>query len=436
MSDAYLSWGRYPRIEQRAVQPAWRDDLRWPDKGEALPRGNGRSYGDSCLADRGTLLDLRRLDRFLDFDRESGRLRCEAGVLLAAVHDLVSASGWSLPVSPGTRFVTVGGAIANDVHGKNHHRRASFGNHVLRLELLRSNGQRLRCSETENTELFRATIGGLGLTGVITWAELQLLKAESTWLEVETLRFGSLDEFFGLARESDAAHEYTVGWIDCAASGARLGRGLYLRASYARPGDFSPEPAKRRFGVPVTPPFALVNRFVLRAFNELYFRWPRPARRVQHVLPFLYPLDAIGDWNRLYGPAGFLQHQCVVPPEAGPAAIRTLLERIAASGTGSFLAVLKVFGTIPSRGMLSFPRPGVTLALDFPIRGPRTFDLLAELDDIVLAAGGAVYPAKDARMSATVFKRFFPAWERIEQLRDPRICSAFWRRVTARGRGA
>jgi FAD/FMN-containing dehydrogenase len=433
MSDAYLSWGRYPRIEQRASRPAWRDELRWPEKGDALPRGNGRSYGDSCLVDRGTLLDLRLLDRFLEFDRESGRLRCEAGVLLADIHDLVLASGWSLAVSPGTRFVTVGGAIANDVHGKNHHRRGSFGNHVLRFELLRSNGQRLLCSAAENAELFRATIGGLGLTGVISWAELQLQQADSSWLEVETLRFRSLGEFFELSRESDESHEYTVGWIDCAAGGERLGRGLYMRAGYSRPGDFSPEPSRRRRGVPVTPPFALVNRLVLRGFNELYFRWPRPPRRVQHVLQFLYPLDAIDHWNRLYGPAGFLQHQCVVPPEAGQAAIRTLLERISASKMGSFLAVLKVFGPIPSRGMLSFARPGVTLALDFPIAGRRTFDLLSDLDDIVLAAGGAVYPAKDARMSATVFKRLFPAWERIEQLRDPRICSAFWRRVTAPG---
>lgn len=433
MSDEYLSWGRYPRIEQRAIRPAWRDELRWPEREDALPRGNGRSYGDSCLADGGTLLDIRLLDHFLDFDRESGLLRCEAGVLLADIHELVRSSGWCLPVSPGTRFVTVGGAIANDVHGKNHHRRGSFGNHVIRFELARSSGERILCSEAENTELFLATIGGLGLPGVITWAELQLRRAESSWLEVETFRFRSLEEFFALSRESDRSHEFTVAWIDCAARGDRLGRGLYVRANYALSAGFAPEPSRRRLGIPVTPPFPLVNRVVLRGFNKLYYRWPRPRCRVQHVMRFLHPLDSLRHWSRLYGREGFLQHQCVVPPEAGPAAIRTLLERISASGTGSFLAVLKVFGSIRSRGILSFPRPGVTLALDFPIEGRRTFDLLSELDEIVLDAGGAVYPAKDARMSPAAFRRFFPAWDRLEAHRDPRVCSAFWRRVTAQG---
>lgn len=431
MPDAYASWGLYPNLPQRAVALAWRDQ-GWPAvDGELLPRGNGRSYGDSCLADGGTLIDARGLDRFISFDPSTGRLACEAGVLLGDILELTVPKGWFLPVTPGTRLVTVGGAIANDVHGKNHHRRGNFGNHVLRLELLRSDGRRILCGPDRESEWFQATVGGLGLTGLVTWAELQLIPVEGPWLDVETLRFPDLDAFFTIATESDRSHDYTVAWIDCLARGSALGRGLFMRANHApTPRD----PQKTPSGglrVPFTPPISPVNSLTLRAFNELYYRIPRPRRSIQHYLTYFYPLDSLLDWNRLYGPRGFVQYQCVVPPEAAPSALHEILDLIAASGQGSFLSVLKNFGTMTGLGLLSFPRPGATLALDFPFRGEPTLALLDRLDRVVMDAGGGVYPAKDARMSGAVFRRTFPEWRKLESMRDPRVMSAFWGRVMA-----
>ena len=433
MADRYASWGLYPPLPQRAVQVAWRD-TGWPDvAGEVLPRGNGRSYGDSCLSDGGTLVDIRGIDRFLDFDPATGRLSCEAGVLLGEILDLVVPKGWFLPVTPGTQLVTVGGAIANDVHGKNHHRRGSFGGHVQSLELLRTDGQRIVCGPDVEPEWFRATVGGLGLTGLITRATLQLVPVPGPWLEVESLRFSGLDAFFTLAADSDRTHEYTVAWIDCLASGRDLGRGVFFRANHTASDKLPDKP--RALRVPITPPLSPVNGLSLRLFNELYYRLPRAPRSVQHYLSYFYPLDSILDWNRLYGPRGFVQYQCVVPPDAAPASLRRILDLISASGRGSFLAVLKMFGDVPGRGLLSFPRPGATLALDFPFAGVPTLSLLDDLDRVVMDARGAVYPAKDARMSGEVFRRGFPAWRELEARRDPRVMSAFWRRVTADARG-
>ncbi len=430
MTDAYASWGHYPKLPQRAVALSWRDQ-GWPAiAGEVLPRGNGRSYGDSCLADGGTLLDVRGLDRFIAFDPSTGRLACEAGVLLGDILELTVPKGWFLAVTPGTRLVTVGGAIANDVHGKNHHRRGSFGNHVLRFELLRSDGRRILCGPDLEPDWFCSTVGGLGLTGLVTWAELQLIRVEGPWLDVETLRFPDLDAFFALAAESDRSHDYTVAWIDCLARGQDLGRGLFMRANHAPTPSGKHEAPRGARRVPFTPPVSPVNRLTLRAFNELYYRFPRSRHSIQHYLTYFYPLDSILDWNRLYGQRGFVQYQCVVPPGSAPAALRRILDLIAADGQGSFLSVLKLFGTMPGCGLLSFPRPGATLALDFPFRGEPTLGLLDRLDRVVMDAGGGVYPAKDARMSGEVFGRTFPDWEKLESMRDPKVMSAFWRRVT------
>lgn len=399
-----------------------------------LPYGNGRSYGDACLNDGGLLLATRGLDRFIAFDPASGVLRCEAGVLLSEILALTVPQGWFLPVTPGTRFVTVGGAIANDVHGKNHHRAGTFGCHLRSLELLRSDGSRRTCTPERNADWFGATIGGLGLTGVITWAEFALKRIAGPMIDVETIRFGRLEEFFALSRASDKDYEYTVAWIDCVARGHALGRGLFMRGNHAG-ALYRQRAAKRprRLHMPLTPPLSLVNRATLRPFNTLYFHRQRRERQRAAVYyeKFFYPLDAILAWNRMYGPHGFMQYQCVVPPAAGEDATRAILERIAASGSGSFLSVLKLFGDVPSPGWLSFPRPGVTLALDFPNQGAPTLRLLDALDEIVGQAGGAVYPAKDARMSAASFRRYFPGWERLRDYVDPRFSSSLWRRVTA-----
>ena len=430
----YRSWGRYPRASPAAVVPvAWRSDLPALDRlpGPVLPYACGRSYGDSCLNDGGILLDVRGLDRLIALDETSGLLRCEAGVTLAEILDLVVPRGWFLPVVPGTRWVSVGGAIANDIHGKNHHRAGTFGRHVTCFELARSDGERVVCSPGE--PLFEATVGGLGLTGLIVWAELRLRRVPGAGISQERIRFGSLDGFFDLAAE-DHAYEYTVAWVDCLAGGSRLGRGIYLRGDHA-PLDGSPDsplgPARVR--VPVEAPGGLINRVTMRLFNEVYYR--RQLRRRQRAVvpyaPFFFPLDAVADWTRLYGPGGFLQYQCVVPDAPGGGPIRTIFERISRSDEPACLGVLKRFGAAQSPGWLSFPREGITLAVDFPYRGTRTLKLLDELDAVVREAGGAVYPAKDARMSAASFAAFFPAAPRLEAQRDPKFSSSFWRRVYA-----
>jgi FAD/FMN-containing dehydrogenase len=434
------SWGRvlWPTHEMLEIHS--RDDALPDISGPMLPYGNGRSYGDSNLNPDGLLLATRRLDRILAFDEEQGLLTCEGGVLLSDVLRRFVPRGWFPAVTPGTMFVTVGGAIANDVHGKNHHRAGSFGHQVLRFELLRSDGSRRVCSPTENEEWFAATIGGLGLTGLVTWAQIRLKRIAGPLVDAETLRFRSLEEFFEISRASAASHEYTAAWIDCAFSGSRLGRGLFERGNHAaRPAADSVAAewamragARRERRVPFTPPFSLVNALTLKAFNTAYFHRPR-ADRVQalrHYRPFLFPLDAVLEWNRIYGPKGFYQYQCVVPTADALRQIRRLLDAIAASGMGSFLAVLKEFGAAPAAGLLSFPSEGTTLALDFPNRGPRLEALFQTLDTIVLDAGGRLYPAKDGRMGPAVFKAGYPQWQEFAKRVDPRFSSGFWRRVT------
>ncbi|UCF94401.1 MAG: FAD-binding oxidoreductase [Desulfobacterales bacterium] len=399
-----------------------------------LPFGNGRSYGDSCLTPGGVLLDARGLDRFMAFDPATGILRCEAGVLLSEILAQVVPRGWFLPVVPGTQFVTVGGAIANDIHGKNHHRAGTFGCHVRCFEILRSDGQRLRCSPAANPEWFRATIGGLGLTGVILWAEIALKRISNAATTVEVIRFPALAKFFELSAESDRDFEYTVAWIDCMAPGNQRGRGLFMRANHAPAGGcLSPKAKKHRVSIPVDLPVAVINRWSARVFDSLHYHQKLNSRgaAVVHYEPFFFPLDGIGYWNRLYGRRGFFQYQCVVRhTEEGRTAIEDILQCAAGGQSDSFFGVLKVFGNRPSPGRLSFPRPGITLALDFLNRGKPTLDFLERLDQIVAAAGGAVNPSKDARMSAASFKRFYPNWEILENLRDPRFSSGLWQRVT------
>jgi len=431
----YRSWGRYPNADHEVHRLRERiDDVASLPKGKQwLPFGNGRSYGDSCLNDGGLLLDTRGLDRFIAFDHEAGILRCEAGVLLSEILDLIVPQGWFLPVTPGTQFVTVGGAIANDVHGKNHHRAGTFGCHVNCFELLRSDSSHRVCSADTDPELYRATIGGLGLTGLIEWAEIRLRPIQNAFISTETIRFEHLDKFWQLAAESDREFEYTVAWIDCLSGGSGLGRGLMMRGNHSQTAaDRESDKAGQPLNIPFELPFSLVNRVTLRGFNTLYYRKQLNSRveSTTHFRPFFYPLDSVGNWNRVYGKRGFLQYQCVVPMGSASAAIADMLTRIARSGQGSFLAVLKVFGDIRSPGMLSFPRPGATLALDFPFLGEKTLKLLDCLDAITIEAGGAVYPAKDARMSPPMFRQAFPAWRDFGQYIDPQFSSSFWRRVT------
>ncbi|SFI98241.1 FAD/FMN-containing dehydrogenase [Bosea sp. OK403] len=399
----------------------------------ALAYGNGRSYGDSCLNDGGALILGRSLDRILAFDRVSGLLTCEAGVLLDDVLKLTVQAGWFPPVTPGTAFVTIAGALANDVHGKNHHRAGTFGRHVRAFELIRSDGSRLTCAPDLNGELFAATIGGFGLTGLITQVTLQLMPVASVEMQQEVLHFDGLDRFFAIAAESDASHDYTVAWIDSLASGAKFGRGVFFRANHARGGDAPLARAKRPLPFPIRPPIPLINGLTLRAFNALY-RAAQPSspepRRIPYR-PFFYPLDRVANWNRAYGPKGLRQFQCAVPMAHAREAVEVMLRRTLAAGEASFLTVLKLFGDLPSPGLMSFPIAGATLTLDFPNRGARTEALLAELDRITIEAGGRVNPYKDARMSPATFEASFPDWREFARHIDPGFSSSFWRRVTA-----
>lgn len=430
MAKPYISWARYPYREQKAVDLQWRTDLL-PEAPSVLPQGNARSYGDSCMNHGGLVASTRFLRRFMEFDPQTGLLRCEAGVQLADILAVVEPQGWFLPVTPGTKFVTVGGAIGNDVHGKNHHLEGSFGNHVTRFELLRTDGSRRLCTPTENPDWFDATIGGLGLTGLITWAEIQLKRVPNSAINLETIKYSDLVSFFRLSDESESTHEYTAAWVDCLASREKLGRGHFLRGNHARVTQPKPAAAKLKLSMPVDPPLSLVNSLSLRAFNTLYYNRQLQERTFAtvHYDPFFYPLDFVHDWNRMYGPKGFLQYQCVVPNETRHDAIREILQRIADANSGSFLVVLKVFGSVASRGLLSFPRPGATLALDFPYQGHKTMTLFDQLDEVVVQAGGAIYPAKDAHMKGDHFRLFYPQHETFTQFKDPGISSSFWRRV-------
>jgi FAD/FMN-containing dehydrogenase len=410
------SWGRYPQARHaREVPLAWRAGLALPATRPLLAYGQGRSYGDSCLNDGGTLLRTSGLDRLISFDPGSGVLRCEAGVTLGEILRLMVPRGFFLPVVPGTKHVSVGGAIANDIHGKNHHRAGSFGGHLRRLELLRSDGQRLELGPGD--ALFEATVGGLGLTGLITWAEIALRRIPVAAVRMEAIPFVGLDEFLSLSEESDAECEYTVAWVDVL---SRSKRGIFFRGDHA---DGSPRAPRSRAAVPIDLP--LVNAATVRVFNTAYRAAQKLSgrARLQHWDPFFFPLDAIGHWNRLYGPRGFLQFQCVVPT---PEALRELLREPPPSP----MTVLKRFGSARSPGMLSFPRPGFTLALDLPNRGEETFAHFARLERIAMEAGGALYPAKDARMSKETFERSCPRLPEFVRHLDPAFSSSFWRRVT------
>ena len=431
------SWGRYPTVKAAEVEPIyWRSEIPNLEQFEqsVLPYAYGRSYGDSCLNEGGVSLDVSHLRRFISFDEEEGIMCCEAGVSLAEILNVAVPRGWFIPVSPGTKFVSVGGAIANDVHGKNHHKAGTFGCHVLRFKLLRSNGERLVCSPEENAELFQATIGGLGLTGVILWAEFRLKRIVNPYIDMERIQFSSLDEFIQISAETDKKYEYTMSWVDILIGGDALCRGIFMCGNNDKSRERPKQLAKRKLplAVPFDFPGFVLNTFTVKSFNELYFH-TQLHKRVHKVVPyepFFYPLDAIHHWNRMYGRRGFLQYQFVVPFEHGFEAMGEILGRIRRSGEGSFLTVLKTFGTIQSPGMLSFPRPGITLALDFAYGGQKTLQLLDGLDKIVRQSGGAVYPAKDARMSAENFQAFFPRWQEFAQYVDPHFSSSFWRRVS------
>jgi FAD/FMN-containing dehydrogenase len=438
--SARPAWGRAHSVQESLTRPLSRDEavaaIAQRNGASVLARGLGRSYGDVALNDGGAIIDMTGMDRLLAFDADAGVLECEAGVSLDGLMQWLATrpSGrnstggyWLPPVMPGTRFVTVGGAIANDVHGKNHHAWGTFGEHVLEIELARSDGSIARLRPDD--ELFRATVGGMGLTGLVLGARLQLRRVDSLWLETEHVAMVNLDAFFALSEESSESWEYTVGWFD---SLQASGRGIFTRARHAATDRPPPRLGLPRLRVPFVPGISAVQPLTARVFNLIYgnrFLGQSPVRRPMPIYSALFPLDAVLDWNRLYGAPGFYQYQCVVPKAAARQASAALLQRIAASHAGSSLTVIKTFAERRPAGLMSFACAGTTLALDFPNHGPGTLALLDTLDDVVAGAGGRVYAAKDGRVDGGRFRAGYPETDRFLRSVDPAFSSGFARRV-------
>lgn len=432
------SWGGINHAESTLLTPASRSNLvaQLQNLDYYLPSGMARSYGDVGLLDGGTSVSTRGLNRYIAFDPKTGVLECEPGVLLREIQSDFVKRGWMLHVTPGTSFVTVGGAIANDVHGKDHHLAGTFGDHVISLDLIRTDGTMLKCSKSDNKEFFRSTIGGLGLTGFIASAKLQLKPVAGPYFDAEVIPFGSLDEFFDISEDTEQeAWQATVSWFDC--STRKAGRGSFTRGNQsARLYEPSRDDSKLSLDkggltVPLTPPISLINKLTLDVFNISYFHVQKAlsGKSEMHYKEFYYPLDGISHWNRIYGPKGFFQYQSVVPMEHARESTAEMLKEIRKSGEGSFLGVLKTFADKPAAGMLSFAQRGVTLALDFPNRGDSTHALFAKLDRIVSEAGGRLNPSKDGRMSREMFETGFPELSEFKKYRDPNIDSDFARRV-------
>ena len=415
-------WGRVPR-PGREVRS---EDLEALTRDAVLTRGLGRSYGDSSLppASHPVVAATPLADRILSFDEKTGILRAEAGLSLREINRLFLPRGFFDPVAPGTQHITLGGMVAADVHGKTHHRDGSFGNHVLKLKMRVADGRILECSREVENDLFRATLGGMGLTGHILEVECRLARVPSPWLWLETERIADIDRFIEALKDAGREWPYTVGWIDCLSRGRHMGRGLLGRARWATREEAPrrrPLPL-RRPSLPVAFPEWVLNRWSVRAFNALYYRKQlrRLTRGIAHPETFFYPLDAIGHWNRMYGRRGFTQYQCVMPESAGPGAARRFLELLTRRGGASMLCVIKDCGA-EGEGLLSFPLRGISIALDLPIRD-ETPALVDALNELVIAEGGRVYLAKDQFTRSERYRAMEPRleeWTRIRKAWDP-----------------
>ena len=436
-------WGRHPVLDCRVEHLREPEDVQrlLERNGTLIPRGAGRAYGDAAL-NRNLTLSTLAMDRMQAFDPETGLLTCESGVMLADILDAFVPRGWFPPVVPGTKFVTVGGMIAADVHGKNHHRDGSFGTHVVSLSLALADGRTLLCSRSQHAELFRATVGGMGLTGIILSASFRLQRIETAFVSAEAVAASNLDETMALFEESEQA-PYSVAWIDCLARGAQRGRSLLMRGDFmARAGlprRLARDPLRRAPGTRLTVPFdapsALLSRTSIGLYNALHYHRERAlgAARPVHFNDFFFPLDGIGAWNRLYGRRGFVQYQCVLPHAESSPGLAALLQRVARAQEPCFLATLKLLGA-PGDGMMSFPLQGYTLTLDVPMRA-GTLALLRELDATTLAHGGRVYLAKDACQSKDHMRQGYPSSEAFSELRaalggpGPKFASALSERL-------
>ncbi len=437
-------WGRFPVETCRVFRPEKRAGLAaiLASGGESsyIARGLGRSYGDAALNKDGGVISFERLNRLIAFDPETDVLECEAGVTFAEILDCFLPRGYFLPVTPGTKFVTLGGAIAHDVHGKNHHRAGTISNFVLDFRLQTPQGDVITCSREQNPDVFWATVGGAGLTGLLLTARLRLQRVETAYVLVDFLKVNHFEDAIAAMAESDHLYEFSVAWIDCLARGKALGRSVLMRANPAKRSDLpsnsgDPLRLRRRSGhsLPFDFPPGILNSLTVGAFNSLFYRLHRTiSGRLADIDSFFYPLDSIRNWNRMYGRRGFVQYQLVFPLETSRTGLAEVLERVSASGRGSFLGVLKRFGDA-NAGLLSFPFPGYTLALDLPVSdGLVTF--LSGLDEVVLRHGGRLYLAKDAVTAPDSFAAMYPRLDEFRAVKarlDPknRLSSSQARRV-------
>lgn len=407
------------------------------------PRGLGRSYGDASYDGRGVVLDSRGLDRYVAFDETTGLLRCEAGVSFADIVRTFVPRGWFLPTTPGTQFVTVGGAIAADVHGKNHHRVGSLGEHVVEFMLLLASGEVVRCARDENPDLFFATLGGMGLTGFVVDATIRLSRIETAYVTVDYRRSRCLDDSLEAFEQGDGSYEHSVAWVDCLATGESLGRGVVMRANHATRADLPARasanplalPPRRPWSVPCAPPVSPLRPWTIRLFNEAFYAAHPDRRAVVDIGRFFYPLDAVRGWNLLYGPKGFIQYQAFFPRATSMQGLRELLSKVSESGVASFLAVMKSCGKADG-GLLSYLEPGHTLALDIPWHGSDAHmrELCGAFDAVLLRHGGRIYLAKDALTTAETFRTMYPRLAEFQSVRrrvDPagRFSSALGRRL-------
>ena len=409
-------WGNYPKSESSVF--SFRDEAQLKEFNSSLDnfitRGNGRSYGDSALSQ--DIISSTRFNYFINFDEIRGLLRVQSGVLLSEIIEAFLPRGWFLKVTPGTKLITVGGAIASDVHGKNHHIAGCFSECVESFTLLLPDNTILKCSRSENIELFRATCGGMGLTGVILEAEIYLKKVTSNRIQQTTIKTQNLEDTFE-AFEEYKEHPYSVAWIDCLAKSDALGRCLLTVGDFAEDHCYDYKD-KNKIEVPFNFPSFSLNKLSVQAFNFLYYQKVRSNISQQRVSvdSFFYPLDAVGHWNKIYGKQGFVQYQFILPKASSFEGLKIILEEIAKSGMGSFLAVLKLYGA-ENDNFLSFPMEGYSLALDFKIQ-TGLFELLEKLDKIVVEFGGRIYLAKDARMSKEVFEKGYPMLSQFKAIRE------------------
>jgi decaprenylphospho-beta-D-ribofuranose 2-oxidase len=439
MKKSITNWNNYPVVEAKEISFDFQKDLVVKLAHSSIPHGNGRCYGDASLYS--DVVNTLRFDKVLAFNELHGIITCQSGVLLSDLLQIIVPRGWFLPVTPGTKFITVGGAVASDVHGKNHHVDGSFSRHIVSMTVLTGTGETLVCSKHKNSDLFWATCGGMGLTGIIMEVEFRLKRIQSSYIRQKQIKASNLDEVMELF-DANTDSTYSVAWIDCLKSGKNFGRSILMLGEHAttdetRPSNKLTVREKALLTVPFHFPSFVLNGYSMKIFNALIYakNYRKEMNSVVHYDGFFYPLDSILEWNKVYGKKGFVQYQFVLPFEASKEGLKNILGRISKMGVASFLAVLKLFGE--QDDLISFPMRGYTLALDFPIR-PGLFDFLDELDQVVAGYGGRIYLSKDARMKKEIFWKTYPYAKEFKDILkkydpDDRFNSHLAQRLTLKG---